>query len=203
MTAPESVHAPGRARLGLAVVMSGAASGLIASLAVSAMMLLAERVAGLPVGTFYLVLVAAITQAADYSTSMIAQGLLLHLAAGTMIGLVISAPFAASRAAYRVLGRFAPALGLGAGALVWAALFVPVTFGMMLPLLQSLDGQSVISQRVPVGNLFQVAVADLLAMMDRVIYTALAFNMFYGLVALILTRSLAAAVVGKNRQVIL
>lgn len=203
MTAPESVHAPGRARLGLTVVMSGAASGLIASLALSAMMLLAERVAGLPVGTFYLVLVAAITQAADYNTSAIAQGLLLHLAAGTMIGLIISAPFAVSRAAYRALDRFAPALGLGAGALVWATLFVPVTFGTMLPLLQSLDGESLISQRAPVGNLFQVAVADLLAMMDRVIYTALAFNMFYGLVALILTKSLAAAVIGKNKQVIL
>jgi hypothetical protein len=203
MTAPESLHESGRARMSLAVVGSGAASGLIASLALSAMMLLAERVAGLPVGTFYLVLMAAITQAADYSTSVIAQGLLLHLAAGTVIGLVISAPFAASRMAYRILGGFAPALGLGAGALIWAALFVPVTFGAMLPLLQSLDGQSVISQRAPVGNLFQVAVADLLVMMDRVIYTALAFNMFYGLLALILTRSLAAAVVGKKKQVIL
>ncbi len=200
MTAPESVEVPGRARLGFAVVGSGAAAGLITSLALSAMMLLAERVAGLPVGTFYLVLVAAITQAADYSTFAIALGLLLHLAAGTIIGLVISAPFGASHRAFSVLGRFAPALGLAAGALIWAALFVPVTFGTMLPLLQSLDSQSVISQRVPVGNLFQIAVADLLAMMDRVIYTALAFNMFYGLVALIIARSLAGAIVGKRKK---
>lgn len=183
---------------------SGAASGLIASLALSGMMLLAERVAGLPVGTFYLVLVSAITQVTDYSMSAIAQGFLLHLAAGTVIGLVMSAPFAASRRTYLILDRFAPALGLGAGVLIWTALFIPVTFGTMIPLLQSLDGQSVISQRVPVGNLFQVAVADLLAMMDRVIYTALAFNMFYGLLALILTRSVAGALFGRrNKQVIL
>ncbi len=203
MTAHESIHAPGKARLGLAVVGSGAASGLIASLALSAMILLAERVAGLPVGTFYLVLMSAITQVADYSTPAIAQGLLLHLTAGTIIGFVISAPFAVSQAAFSVLGRFAPALGLGAGALIWTALFVPVTFGAVLPLLQSLDGQSVISQRAPVGNLFQIAVADLLAMMDRVIYTALAFNMFYGLVAFILTRSLATAVIDKKKPVVL
>lgn len=183
---------------------SGAAAGLIASLALSGMMLLAERVAGLPVGTFYLVLVSAITQVTDYGMSAIAQGLLLHLAAGTVIGLVMSAPFAASRRAYLMLDRFAPALGLGAGVLIWAALFIPVTFGTMLPLLQSLDGQSVISQRAPVGNLFQVAVSDLLAMMDRVIYTALAFNMFYGLVAFILTRSMASALFGRRKkQVIL
>src|SRR5574341_255466 len=182
---------------------SGAASGLIASLALSTLILLAERVAGLPVGAFYLVLLAAITQSADYSMYAIAQGLLLHLAAGTIIGLVISAPFAASRRAYSALFRFAPGLGLAAGATIWLALFVPVTFGAMVPLLQSLDSQSVISQRAPVGNLLQVAVGDLLAMMDRVLYTALAFNMFYGLVTLILTRSFAGAVIGRKKQVML
>ncbi len=202
MTSSESVQSQDKARFSLAVLSSGAASGMIASLALSGMMLLAERVAGLPVGTFYLVLVAAITQATDYGMSAIAQGLLLHLAAGTLFGLVMTAPFVASRKAYSVLDRFAPALGLGAGVLIWAALFVPVTFGTMIPLLQSLDGQSVISQRVPVGNMFQIAVSELLAMMDCVVYTALAFNMFYGLVALILTRSIAGAFVSK-KQVIL
>lgn len=181
---------------------SGAASGLITSLALSALMLLAERVAGLPVGTFYLVLMSAITQVTDYSISPIAQGLLLHLAAGTILGLVVAAPFA-SRKAYSVLGRFAPGFGLVAGVLIWAALFVPVTFGTMMPLLQSLDGQSVISQRTPDNRLFQVAVADLLSMMDRVLYTALVFNMFYGLVAMILTRSFAGAILGRRKQVIL
>jgi hypothetical protein len=202
VTARESVFAKGRAGLSLSVAGSGAASGLLASLALSALMLLAERVAGLPVGTFYMVLVSAITQVTEYSMSAIAQGLLLHLAAGTIIGLLISMPFAASRKAFSILDRFAPALGLGAGVLIWSALFVPLTFGIMLPLLQDLDQQSTISQRVPVGNLFQVTVGDLLAMIDRVIYTALAFNMFYGLVALILTRSITGALLSKNKQVI-
>lgn len=182
----------------IAVAGSGAAAGLIASLALSALILLAERVAALPVGTFYLVLVSAISQASDYDILAIAQGLMLHLLAGTVIGVAIAAPFAVSRRMYQSLRQFAPVYGLGAGALVWLALFVPVTFGTVEPLLQSLDGQSVISQRAPVGDLFKVAVGDLLGMMDRVIYTALAFNMFYGLVALIITRSFAEAVLGRK-----
>nr|WP_294805671.1 hypothetical protein [uncultured Nitrososphaera sp.] len=182
---------------GLAVAGAGAASGLIGSLAVSALILLGERVAGLPVGTFYLMLVSAISQAQDYNTYAIVQGLLLHLLAGAAIGLVISAPFAVSRKAYSSLGRFAPAYGLAAGALVWAALFLPVTYGTMVPLLQSLDGRSVVDQHTPTGILFRIAVSDMLAMMDRIVYSALAFNMLFGLVVLVLTRALSEAAMGR------
>lgn len=189
-----------RVRSGLLIAASGAIAGLIASLALSGLILLAERVGGLPAGTFYLMLIAAITQQADYSVYVISQGLLLHLLAGTLIGLVLSAPFAVSRGVYSTLGKFSPFIGLAAGATIWAVLFVPITFGTMVPLLESLDDQSVISQRAPAGNLFQVAVGDLLAMMDRVLYTALAFNMLYGLVALILTMSIADKLVSKKKS---
>lgn len=184
----------------LALVAAGAASGLIASLALSALILLAERVAGLPVGTFYLVLVSAISQVQDYSTVTIVQGLLLHLLAGTVIGALLSAPFAISKRAYGTLGSLSPAYGLAAGALVWAALFLPVTYGSMLPLLQSLDGQSVISQRAPIGQNFRIAVDDLLSMTDRIVYSALAFNMFFGLLGLVLTRAIAGAILGRKKS---
>lgn len=186
---------------GLTLVAAGAASGLIASLAVSALVLLAERVAGLPVGTFYLVLVSSISQQ-DYSTLAIVQGLFLHLLAGTVIGAVLSAPFAISKRAYRTLGTLSPAYGLAAGALVWAALFLPVTYWTMVPLLQSLDGQPVISQRAPIGSLFSVAIEDLLAMADRIVYTALAFNMFFGLLGLVTTRAFAGAMLEKKQVVL-
>ncbi|MGI0020706.1 MAG: hypothetical protein ACREAY_09585 [Nitrososphaera sp.] len=195
---------PVPAHSGLAVLGSGVAAGLVASLAISALMLLAERTAMLPVGTFYMVLVSAVLPATDYGTYAIAQGLLLHLLAGAVLGLVMSAPFALSRKAYGTLGRLAPAYGLGAGALVWAALFIPVTFGTMLPLLQSLEGRPDIRQQAPAGDLFQVAFADLLAMTDRIIYTALAFHMLYGLLALIMTRAFAGALLERKKpQVIL
>ena len=94
-------HVSLRKSHGLAVVAAGAAAGFVASLALSALILLAERVAGLPIGTFYLVLVSSISQAADYSILAIAQGLLLHLLAGTGIGIILSAPFAVSKKSVR------------------------------------------------------------------------------------------------------
>ena len=188
----------------MAVLGSGAAAGLVASLAISALVLLAEKVAMLPVGTFYLVLVAAVSQGAGYGALAVAQGLLLHRLAGTVLGLILSASFALSRKAYDSLGRLAPAYGLAAGFLIWTALFVPVTFGMMIPVLQSLEGQPEISQRLPVGDLSRVAVTDLLAMTDRVIYTALAFNMFYGLLVFVMMRAFAGAILERKKpQVIL
>jgi hypothetical protein len=220
----------GKAKSGLVVAGSGAASGLIASLAISALVLLAERVASLPVGTFYIMLASAVLHTtADFGAYAAAQGVLMHLAAGTALGATLAAPFAVSKRAYGSLGRLAPAYGSGAGALIWLVLFVPVTYGVMVPLLGSLDSQSVISQRSPslsggmdvyvpsdpsatttatklppMGDLFKVTVGELLSMMDRVVYTALAFNMFYGLVALVLTRSFAEALLNRKKaQVVL
>jgi hypothetical protein len=196
MTVHDKHVSPQKSR-GLAVAGAGAASGLIGSLAVSALILLAERIAGLPVGTFYLMLVSAMSQAQDYNMYAIVQGLLLHMLAGTVLGLVISVPFAVSRKAYSSLGRFAPAYGLAAGALVWAVLFLPVTYGTMMPLMKSLDGRSVVSQNVPTGVTFRIAVSDMLAMMNRIVYTALAFNMLFGLVTLVLTRAFAEAAISR------
>lgn len=173
----------------LRLLGAGAAAGLISSLAISALIMLAERVAMLPMGTFYIVLAMAASHSANYGIYAILQGLLIHLAAGTVLGLFIAAPFAIRRAR-RTLG-LAPLYGLAAGVIIWLGLFLPATYGVMLPLLKSLQGQPDILQRAPDSFLFKVAISDLIGMTDQVIYTALAFNALYGLVALILTRSLA------------
>ena len=187
------------ARSTLHLLGAGAAAGLVSSLAIGALVMLAERVALLPMGTFYMVLALAVLHSANYSVYAILQGLLMHLAAGTMLGLLIAAPFATSKT--RSMLRFAPALGLAAGVLVWVGLFLPVTYGVMAPLLKSFEGQPDIRQRAPDSFLFQVAISDLVSMIDRVVYTALAFNVLYGLIALIMTRSLAGA--PRGEQVIL
>ncbi|HEX2013654.1 MAG TPA: hypothetical protein VLA68_00365, partial [Nitrososphaera sp.] len=70
----------------LAVMGSALAAGLISSLAVSALILLVEKVAQLPVGTFYLVLASAVLQTQSHSLGVIALGLLMHLAAGSVLG---------------------------------------------------------------------------------------------------------------------
>jgi hypothetical protein len=185
----------------LAMAWSGLAAGLISSLAISALILLAEKVAGLPMGTFYLVLASALLQVQDYTVSAIALGFLMHLAAGSILGLVLSIPFAMSKR-LRASGRYAPAYGIAAGFAIWLVLFLPVTFGLMLPLINSLDHQAVIRQPLPGGGALTIATGELLGMMDKVIAGSLAFNVFYGLVAAILARSISEAYL-RRYQVIL
>ncbi|AFU60240.1 hypothetical protein Ngar_c33250 [Candidatus Nitrososphaera gargensis Ga9.2] len=192
-----------RFRPRLAVTGSGLAAGLISSLAISALLLLVERVSELPVGTFYLVLAFALLQTEEHTIGMVALGFLMHLAAGSVIGLAISVPFSASRRLFAAGGKYAPAYGLAAGFVLWSALFLPITYGIMLPLLNAADSQAVmIRQKVPTGEAYTVAMGELLAMMDRVVVGALAFNMFYGLLAVTLSRSLYEAYLRRNRIVL-
>lgn len=72
----------------------------------------------------------------------------------------------------------------------------------MIPLLNSVDNQAVIQQRVPTGQVFTIATGELLAIMDKIIVGSLAFNMFYGFLVVMLTRSLSEGYLRRN-QVIL
>lgn len=206
-----SLRFHGSVRPRVAILASGLAAGLIASLAISALMLLAEKVANLPVGTFYIILVSALTQTQEYTVGTIAAGFLLHLAAGSFIGLAISAPFAASERSFAAMRRHGPAYGIGAGFALWLLLFMPVTYGIIVPSLGALDGQAVIRQNAPTGDLAAIKTANILSMMDRIIAGSLAFNVFYGLLAVMLTGSLAEAAIRRlhpgggsgRRQVVL
>ena len=118
------------------------------------------------------------------------------------MGLVISVPFCASKRSVVSSGRYAPVYGLATGFVLWGALFLPITFGIMLPLINSVDSQTVIQQRDPTGNISTIATGELLAIMDKVIVGSLAFNIFYGLLVVMLTSSLSKAYLHRN-QVIL
>jgi hypothetical protein len=198
----DSVGMLQRIKSRLAVAGSGLAAGLISSLAISALILLVEKLTDLPVGTFYLVLASVVLQTQAHTVDTIALGLLMHLAAGSVIGLAISVPFVVSKRLLASADRYAPAYGLAAGFALWLALFLPITFGVMLPLLNSLDSQ-LIRQQVPTGEVSSIATDELLSIMDRVIAGSLAFNMFYGLLAVILTRLLSEAYMRRHQQVIL
>jgi hypothetical protein len=186
----------------LAMAGSGLAAGLISSLAISGLLLLVERISDLPVGTFYLVLVSALLQTQEYTINAVALGLLMHLAAGSVIGLAISVPFIASKRSFAASGKYAPAYGLAAGFALWAVLFIPVTYGIMLPLLNSIDSEAVIRQQTPAGQVYAIATDELLAMIDRVIIGSIAFNVFYGLLVITLTRSLYEAYLRRNRLIL-
>lgn len=185
----------------LAVASSGLAAGLISSLAISGLILLAEKVAQLPVGTFYLVLASAVLQNQSHSVDAIALGLLLHLVAGSIIGLVISAPFCASARLFASASRYGPAYGLVAGFLLWLVLFLPITFGLILPLLNMVDGQ-VIRQQAPTGQESVIATTELLSIIDKVIAGSLAFNVFFGLLVMIIMVALSRTFMRSNQVII-
>ena len=192
-----------RLKIHLARVGFGLVAGLIASLTISAIIFLAEKVTSLPVGTFYLVLTSAIPQTQDQTAFLsIEIGFLMHLLAGSLIGLAISSVLlfriperssTLSPSRVSTIIKYAPIYGLVAGVILWAGLFLPITFGIILPLLGSHEDNNIIREHIPSGVLFTIAKDQLLSIMNQVILSSLAFHMFYGLVTAISTKSMYEA----------
>src|SRR5687768_1634163 len=183
----------------LRTVYFGLVAGLISSLAISGLILLVEKINSLPVGTFYYVLVSALTN--SYSSNIetvIAIGLAAHLLAGSFLGLVMSIPFiilrnlrgGANNRIITFIEKYTSVYGIAFGLGLWLVVFLPITFTIVIPLLNSFEFQDIIiSQRVPTGEVTSATFYGLLSMMDRIIYGALALNIFYGLVTAIMLQS--------------
>ena len=169
----------------------GLIAGVISSLAVSGLILMVEKVTAVPVGTFYMVLMAALPEANLSSVNMILSGLLLHLISGSIIGLAMSIPFTLfKRGSGKMIYQYTPVYGLLFGLALWSILFLPVTFWMVLPLLSSVDNQ-IIEQSVPTGPIASIETNKLSDMSNKIIFGALPFNMFYGLLTAIIINSLS------------
>lgn len=166
----------------------GLFGGLVASLAISGLILMVEKVTAVPVGTFYMVLMAAITGLQGYSVPMIAIGLSLHLICGSVLGMIMAIPFAYSKKGS--IFQYAPVYGLIFGFALWTILFLPITFGMVLPFISSIEIQP-ISQQVPTGPVASIDNSKLLELSSKITYGALPFNMFYGLVGATVIKSLS------------
>ena len=183
----------------LRTVYFGLVAGLVSSLAISGLILLVEKINSLPVGTFYYVLVSALTNSYSSNTeTVIALGLAVHLLAGSFLGLVMSIPFVLLRnirgdgmnKKMSFIEKYSSVYGIAFGFGLWLVIFLPITFMIVIPLLNSFEFQDVtIRQRVPTGEVISATFFGLLSMMDRVIYGALAFNIFYGLLTAIMLQS--------------
>ena len=169
----------------------GLIAGLISSLAVSGLILMVEKVTAVPVGTFYMVLMAALPEANLSSVNMIVSGSLLHLISGSIIGLAMSIPFTLfKKGSGKIIYQYTPVYGLLFGLALWSILFLPVTFWMVLPLVSSVDNQ-IIEQSVPTGPIASIETNKLSDMSNKIIFGALPFNMFYGLLTAIIINSLS------------
>jgi hypothetical protein len=183
-------------RIKFKVLGFGMLAGLLASACMSGLILIVEKTIDIPVGTFYLVLVSSLTQSHVESVNMIVAGLLLHLFTGTIIGAIISIPFATRyKKILSTMHKYAPIYGLLCGLVVWAFLFVPVTFWVIIPLLGNLDQDQFIVQQTPVGTASSITVGELLSINDKILIGALVFNMFYGLVTSIIVKSMTGKLV--------
>jgi hypothetical protein len=179
----------------------GLVAGLVSSLAISGLILLVEKINSLPVGTFYYVLISAITNSySSNAETVIALGLAVHLLAGSFIGLVMSIPFIVLRniragainKRTSFVEKYSSVYGLAFGFGLWLVVFLPITFIIVIPLLNSFEHQDImIRQRVPTGEVASATFFGLLSMIDRIIYGALAFNIFYGLLTAIMLQSLS------------
>jgi hypothetical protein len=171
----------------LTILGFGLVGGLVSSLAISGLILMVEKITAVPVGTFYMVLMAAITGLQGYSILMIAIGLSLHLICGSVLGIIMAIPFAYSKKGS--IFQDAPVYGLIFGLASWTILFLPITLGMVLPFISSIEIQP-ISQQVPSGPVASIDNSKLLELSSEITYGALPFNMFYGLVGAIVIKSL-------------
>jgi hypothetical protein len=183
----------------LRTVYFGLVAGLISSLAISGLILLVEKINSLPVGTFYYVLVSALTNSYSSNTeTVIAIGLAAHLLAGSFLGLVMSIPFiilrnlrgGANNRTITFIEKYTSVYGIAFGFGLWLVVFLPITFTIVIPLLNSFEFQDIIiRQRVPTGEVTSATFYGLLSMMDRIIYGAITLNIFYGLVTAIMLQS--------------
>jgi hypothetical protein len=178
----------------LKIILFGLVAGLISSIGISTLIVMVEKVTSVPAGAFYLVLMLTITQSHTYSIYMIMAGMILHFVAGSLIGIVMVLPFAMRNDnktnALKTMEKYAPVYGLFFGFALWLVLFIPITYSMVLPALNNIKGSPMITQQDPTGRVASLVIGDVLSMQNRVIIGALAFNMFYGLVAAIIINSL-------------
>lgn len=188
-------------RSSLSIVYFGVVAGLISSLAISALILLVEKMNSIPVGAFYYVLVSALTNSYSSNTeTVVIIGLAMHLAAGSVLGLIMSMPFVLLRNIHEndtvkkrsFLEKYSSVYGIAFGFGLWLLIFLPITFMIVIPLLESFELQDImIRQSVPTGQVAETTFYGLLSMMDRIIYGALAFNIFFGLLTAIILQSLS------------
>jgi hypothetical protein len=177
----------------LKIILVGLVAGLISSIGITALIVMVEKVTSVPAGAFYLVLMLTLTKAPIYSIYMIAAGLGLHFAAGSIIGILMTSPLLFhnrnKRNISRILDKYAPAYGLCFGFALWLILFLPITYLMIIPALNGIKNSPPITQQDPTGRVAFLVIGDVLSIQNKIVIGALAFNMFYGLLTAIIIDS--------------
>jgi hypothetical protein len=171
----------------LNVLMFGLIAGAISSLCVSSLILLTEKVIGIPVGTFYLIITDALLHSSSTSVSYVAYGFILHIVTGTLLGFIIAIPFLRNKQYSLKLTKYSELYGSIFGFVIWAIFFVPISLMVVLPEISQIS--MVILQQTPTGIVSGINTNSLQETVWETIVLALPFNVFYGLVVGIIIKS--------------
>lgn len=171
----------------LNVLMFGLIAGAISSLCVSSLILLTEKVIGIPVGTFYLIIIDALLHSSSTSVSYITYGFILHIVTGTLLGFIIAIPFLRNKQYSVKLTKYSELYGSIFGFVIWTIFFVPISLMVVLPEISQIS--MVILQQTPTGIISGINTNSLQATVWETIVLALPFNVFYGLVVGIIIKS--------------
>jgi hypothetical protein len=171
----------------LNVLMFGLIAGAISSLCVSSLILLTEKVIGIPVGTFYLIIIDALLHSSSISVSYVTYGFILHIVTGTLLGFIIAIPFLRNKQYSLKLTKYSELYGSIFGFVIWAIFFVPISLMVVLPEISQIS--MVILQQTPTGIVSGINTNSLQETVWETIVLALPFNVFYGLVVGIIIKS--------------
>ena len=171
----------------LNVLMFGLIAGAISSLCVSSLILLTEKVIGIPVGTFYLIIIDALLHSSSTSVSYVTYGFILHIVTGTLLGFIIAIPFLRNKQYSLKLTKYSELYGSIFGFIIWAIFFVPISLMVVLPEISQIS--MVILQQTPTGIVSGINTNSLQETVWETIVLALPFNVFYGLVVGIIIKS--------------
>ncbi|MGA9219437.1 MAG: hypothetical protein WBZ50_12415 [Nitrososphaeraceae archaeon] len=171
----------------LNVLMFGLIAGAISSLCVSSLILLTEKVIGIPVGTFYLIIIDALLHSSSTSVSYVTYGFILHIVTGTLLGFIIAIPFLRNKQYSLKLTKYSELYGSIFGFVIWVIFFVPISLMVVLPEISQIS--MVILQQTPTGIVSGINTNSLQATVWETIVLALPFNVFYGLVVGIVIKS--------------
>jgi hypothetical protein len=171
----------------LNVLMFGLIAGAISSLCVSSLILLTEKVIGIPVGTFYLIIIDALLHSSSTSVSYVTYGFILHIVTGTLLGFIIVIPLLRNKQFSLKLTKYSELYGSIFGFVIWAIFFVPISLMVVLPEISQIS--MVILQQTPTGIVSGINTNSLQETVWETIVLALPFNVFYGLVVGIIIKS--------------
>lgn len=173
----------------LKVLMFGLIAGAISSLCVSSLILLTEKVIGIPVGTSYLVIIDALLHSSSTSVSYVIYGFMLHIVTGTLLGFMIAIPFLRNKKYFLKLTKYSELYGSIFGSVIWAIFFVPISLMVVSPEISQIS--IVILQQTPTGIISGINTNGLQSTVWETIVLALPFNVFYGLIVGITIKSFA------------